>query len=345
MRTAQLLGLLFTCADCVRVSRKVLPSELVERVEPSQPVDMIPELLAEAEETSANWGLARMGATDRSGAQGSGTHIYILSTGVRTTHKDFGSRASAAADLSSGELVECNGDRSCALDVQGGGTNAAGAAAGATVGVASKARVYAVKIVDSDGKPDRKLMLGGIDFVVASGRRPAIAAITQADRCFAGICRGSSAREVTRAVDEAVQKGVIIVVESGDKDQNSCGFSPAFVPSAITVGATGKGDFMHWLANQGRCTNIWAPGDGIRSAGYNDDEGYTTFSASFVANAHVAGAVAILLEQDAALTPEQVRQKLLNMAATNYIKNLNKDDTNKLLYIGADAPPPPGNES
>merc|ERR1740139_2079288 len=51
---------------------------------------------------------------------------------------------------------------------------------------------------------------------------------------------------------------------------------------------------------------------------------------------------ALTFERNPDFKSEQVLEKLLNKAATNYITDLKKGDTNKLLYIAAVAPPPPG---
>merc|ERR1719422_2042211 len=111
---------------------------------------LIPELEADPN-AAPSWGLNRVGASGRSSNQGTNTHIYILDTGVRTTHTDFGSRASPAVDYSSGQPVECNGDLGCAADRQGHGTHCAGSAAGTTSGVATQAAVYGVKVLGDNG--------------------------------------------------------------------------------------------------------------------------------------------------------------------------------------------------
>jgi len=313
---------------------------LVKFAEPNQPVELIPELPAEVE-SDASWGLNRVGANGRSGAQGSGTHIYILDTGVRTTHSDFGSRAAPGADLSSGGLVECNGDLSCAADVQGHGTHCAGTAAGTTFGVATKANVYGVKVLGDSGAGSFDAIIGGIDFAAASTGRPAVGSMSLGGQCPFGLCSLFSI--VTDAVNAAVQSGVTIVVAGGNSNSDACGFVPAFVPSAITVGSTDSLDTRSSFSNYGTCTNIWAPGSAITSASHEDDTGSKTYSGTSMACPHVAGAAAIMLEQNPTFRSEQVLEKLLNKAATNYVTDLQTGDVNKLLYIAADAPPPPGN--
>merc|ERR1719195_847652 len=117
-------------------------------VEPDSQVDAIPEIEAETE--AATWGLNRIGADQRDRV-GGGATVFVLDTGVRTTHNDFTGRASPGADMSSGSLVECNGNLNCAADRQGHGTHCAGTAGGDTYGVAPAAQVRSIKVLSDQG--------------------------------------------------------------------------------------------------------------------------------------------------------------------------------------------------
>merc|ERR1719414_1125841 len=99
---------------------------VINFIEPDQTVHMIPEM--ESVE-AATWGLNRIGA-DARGRTGAGATVFVLDTGVRSTHQEFSGRAASALDMSSGSLRECNGDANCAGDAQGHGTHCAGTAAG-----------------------------------------------------------------------------------------------------------------------------------------------------------------------------------------------------------------------
>jgi serine protease len=321
---------------------KVIESNraLVKFVEPDQVLYMIPEMEADPQ-AAASWGLNRVGATGRSSNLGANTHIYVLDTGVRTTHQDFGSRASPAVDYSSGEPVECNGDLECAADRQGHGTHCAGSAAGTTFGVASQALVYGVKVLGDNGAGGFAAIVGAIDWMAASDVRPAVGSMSLGGQCPFGQCGLFGV--VTTAVNAAVESGVTVVVAGGNSNSDACGFVPAFVPSAITVGSTDSKDARSSFSNYGTCTNIWAPGSSITSAGHEDDTGAKTFSGTSMACPHVAGAAAMMLERNPDFRSEQVLEKLLAKAATNYITDLKQGDTNRLLYVAADAPPPPGN--
>merc|ERR1719422_1698359 len=307
-------------------------------IEPDQTLSMIPELDADPN-SSPSWGLDRVGASRRANT-GAGTHIFILDTGVRTTHQDFGGRASPGVDYSSGQPVECNGDLECAADRQGHGTHCAGTAGGNSFGVASQAAVYGVKVLGDSGAGGLAGIIGGIDWAASSSARPAVASMSLGGQCPLGWCGLFSA--IKDAVNTAVQSGVTIVVAGGNSNSDACGFMPAFVPAAITVGSTDSEDARSYFSNYGSCTDIWAPGSNITSASHEDDVGSKTFSGTSMACPHVAGGAALVLEKNPSFTPEQVIDKLLANSAVNYITDLKHDDTNSLLYVAADAPPPQG---
>merc|ERR1719330_569298 len=299
---------------------------------------MIPEI--EAEPTSGSWGLDRVGARGRGNNLGAGTHIFILDTGVRTTHQDFGDRGVPLVDYSWGYASECNGDLTCAADNQGHGTHCAGTAAGATYGVASEANVYGVKVLGDSGAGSLFAIIGSIDYLATRPERPAVGSMSLGGQCPLGWC--GLYFSIRNAVDAAVDSGVTIVVAGGNSNSDACGFMPAFVPSAITVGSTDSTDTRSYFSNYGECTNIWAPGSDITSATHEDDSGSKTFSGTSMACPHVAGGAAIVLERNPQFKSPQVLEQLHSWAATNYITDLKSDDINKLLYLAADAPPPKG---
>jgi serine protease len=320
--------------DVIKSNRAV-----IKFIEPSQTLHMIPELDADPN-SSPSWGLNRVGVDRQAGNKGAGTHIFILDTGVRTTHQDFGGRASPGVDYSSGQPVECNGDLQCAADNQGHGTHCAGTAGGNSFGVASQAAVYGVKVLGDSGAGGLAGIIGGIDWAASSSARPAVASMSLGGQCPLGWCGVFGA--IKDAVNAAVQSGVTVVVAGGNSNSDACGFMPAFVPVAITVGSTDSEDARSSFSNYGSCTDIWAPGSSITSASHEDDVGSKTFSGTSMACPHVAGGAALVLEKNPSFTAEQVVDKLLANSAVNYITDLKDGDTNSMLYVAADAPPPQG---
>merc|ERR1719362_215354 len=211
---------------------------------------------------AATWGLNRIGADARV-RTGAGTTIFVLDTGVRSSHNDFGGRAASALDMSSGRLRECNGAANCAGDAQGHGTHCAGTAAGASFGVAPKAAVRSVKVLSDQGSGSWSWSYEALDWLAAGTAknvRPAVASMSLG---------GPGSQEAMReAVDAAVNSGVVVVVAGGNSNSDACNFSPAFIPSAITVGSTTSQDKRSSFSNYGSCTDIWAPGSSVLSASH-----------------------------------------------------------------------------
>merc|ERR1719343_1499010 len=126
----------------------------VDFVEPDMLWDAVPiieadDLEDEVGAAAATWGLNKIGAPGRS--DGRGTHIYVMDTGIRRTHRDFGGRVTMYLDYAKGGNPVCSSN-SCAQDRHGHGTHCAATAAGATYGVATRASIYAVKGLDDGGR-------------------------------------------------------------------------------------------------------------------------------------------------------------------------------------------------
>jgi len=282
---------------------------------------------------SASWGLDTVGVDDAQ-FTGAGSHIYVLDTGVRVTHNDFTGRAFPALDCTSNQLVECDpSDTVCANDRQGHGTHCAGTAGGDTYGVARGARVYGVKVLSDQGSGQSSWSWWSLDWISTKGQTPRIASMSLGSR---GINPGHGA-----AVSAATAAGVVVSVAGGNSNADACGFSPAFVETAITVGSTTRQNARSSFSNFGRCTNLWAPGSDIVSAGVNSDTARRTLSGTSMACPHVSGGAALLFEEDPTRTPSDILEILQFKAADDVISGLRPADVNYLLWVGeGDAAPP-----
>jgi len=303
--------------------------DMVKFIEPDSTVSMIPEIQAEPE--AATWGLNRIGADARSRTGGKAT-VFVLDTGVRHSHNDFGGRASSALDMTVGSPKECNGDLSCAADRQGHGTHCAGTAAGETYGVAPAAKVMSVKVLSDRGSGSWSWSYYALDWLASNPTRPAIASMSLG---------GSGTQQaMADAVNAAVNSGVMVVVAGGNSNSDACRFSPAFVPAAVTVGSTDSRDRRSSFSNYGSCTDMWAPGSGVTSAGHRSDTASATFSGTSMACPHVSGGAALVMDADPDMAPAKVLAELLNGAAKGFITGLKSGDTNALLFVGEGGPPP-----
>jgi len=305
----------------------------VEFVEPDGVVSNIPDI-DEVSTTSLSWGLDRVGASQRA-SQGLGVHVYVLDTGVRTNHKDFGGRAIPTLELETGDAVECAPtDSLCAKDNRGHGTHCSGTIAGLTFGIAPQANIHAVKVLADSGEGSWSWTYVALDWIILNGLRPAISSMS--------LGGPGTLSAMSSAVDNAVDSGVVVIVAGGNSNKDACHYSPAFVPKAITVGSTNASDARSWFSNYGQCTDIWAPGSNIVSAGVESDTAASTKSGTSMACPHVSGGAALVLAANPNWSPAQVLANLLATAEMQAISDLKAGDTNMLLWVGQGPAPAPG---
>jgi len=291
---------------------------------------------------SESWGLDRIDAPNRF-ASGQGAHIYVIDTGIRITHEDFGGRALATIDAiirSDGQMVVCDeldpldpNYATCGGDIHGHGTHCAGTAAGTRYGVASSALVHAVKGLSDQGPGSTLGLLGSLDWIATKGERPAVASLSLG---------GTGVSEAWRtSIDAAVAQGVTVVVTAGNADSDSCTRSPAHVRSAITVGSTTSMDVRSGFSGWGECVDLWAPGSRILSASQKRDDLATVKSGTSMACPHVSGAAALVLSANTLWAPAKVYEYLVNISERSALSDLKPSDKNMLLWVGARPAPSP----
>mmetsp|Transcript_94384 Transcript_94384/g.246303 ORF Transcript_94384/g.246303 Transcript_94384/m.246303 type:complete len:554 (+) Transcript_94384:78-1739(+) len=304
-----------------------------EFIEPDIQLRVVPGMPATAQlgqelQLSASWGLDRIGEPETV-RRGVGTHIYVLDTGIYTQHEDFEGRAIPTLDLSSGSAVECNGELNCAADRMGHGTHCAGIAAGHQYGVAKGATLHAVKVLNDQGSGTFSWIVSALDWVATFGKRPAVVSMS-----LGGYGRIYS---MSTAIDAASAAGVTVVVAAGNEESNACEFTPAFVPSAVTVGATEASDAQAYYSNYGGCVDLYAPGSGITSAWITSQTASQVLSGTSMACPHVSGSAALLLGEHPTWDSKQVSAALVDSAERGVVGGDHQASTNFLLSV-RDAP-------
>jgi len=195
--------------------------------------------------------------------------------------------------------------------------------------------VRAVKVLSDSGSGQWSWSYEALDWLATTKRdvRPAIASMSLG---------GPGAQQgMKTAADAAVDSGVVVVVAAGNSNSDACNFSPAFIPSAITVGSTTSADRRSYFSNYGSCTNIWAPGSDVKSAGFFSDSDTDRKSGTSMACPHVSGGAALVLEASPSSTPSAVLAELMDRAVMNAITDLKSGDTNALLWVGEGSAPTP----
>jgi len=289
-------------------------------------------------QASAPWSLDRidqlrmpLNGTYAYATDGAGVNVYIIDSGIRTTHRDLAGRAFGAFTA----IADGNGTDDCL----GHGTGVADVVAGSTYGVAKGARVYAVRVVDCSGTAAYSALVSGIDWVTKNRVLPAVANVSIA---------GSASSTVNTAVENSIAAGVVYAVAAANYSADACNYSPASARSALTVAAstrdiTSSYDVQASYSNYGPCVDLYAPGSAIRSATNTSDTATTVWSGTSFASPHVAGVAALYLSTNPSATPSQVASAILGSAATNLVGSAGAGTPNLLLQsgtAGGAAPPP-----
>ncbi|WP_328423261.1 S8 family peptidase [Streptomyces sp. NBC_00443] len=271
-----------------------------------------------------SWGLDRIDQRnlplDRSytwpESAGGGVTVYVIDTGIRISHKDFGGRASYGWDF-------VGNDRT-ASDGNGHGTHVAGTIAGKRYGVAKNAKVVAVRVLDNAGGGSTADVIAGIDWVTRHARKPAVANVSLG---------GYRNTQLDAAVRNSIASGVTYTVAAGNDGLPAGRYSPAAVREAITVGATDRKDARAGFSNFGSALDVFAPGVSITSASYANDTGKVTYSGTSMAAPHTAGAAALYLADHPKAKPAQVSKALVAQAATGKVSGRGLGSPNKLLQV------------
>ncbi|HEU4642121.1 MAG TPA: S8 family serine peptidase [Gemmatimonadaceae bacterium] len=302
-----------------------LTASQIEQLRQDPAVDRIePDLIVHAQSTTesgADWGIDRIDERDLplSGTYtysgtGSGVSIYILDTGVRFTHTEFGGRAHLGYDAFGGSGNDCNGH----------GTHVAGTAAGSKYGVAKGATIYSVRVLGCDGSAALSSIIAGIDWVTAHHHSPAVANMSLG----AGI-----SPLLDSTVKKSVNSGVTYTVAAGNSGADACGMSPQRVSSVITVGATDRNDARPSWSNYGSCVDVFAPGVYINGADYFSDVSTSYMNGTSMAAPFVAGVAALYLQQHPSASPSQVQQAIVSNATSGRLTNTS-GSPNLLVYSG-----------
>ena len=293
------------------------------------------------QQASPHWGLDRIDQRHRSlddsysySEDGAGVDIYILDSGVRFTHGEFGGRAVNGADF-----VD---DGQNGVDCYGHGTGVASSAAGATVGSAKNATIVSVRIADCSGSGYGSNALAGVEWVAAN-RDPARPSI--ANLSFGGEATGEpTATEV--AIKNTFDAGILFVGATANEFVEGCDDFPTRTAGVLSVGRTNSSDEMVFKTGYGPCLDLLAPGQNVGVAGIASDAELTTSSGTSFATPTVAGVAARLWQRHPSWTPQQVTDQVLADATPDVILIMTdgyatpEGTTSRLLFAPIDNAPP-----
>ncbi|MEV0270001.1 S8 family serine peptidase [Hamadaea sp. NPDC050747] len=262
---------------------------------------------------------------------GQGVTVYILDTGLNAGHVDFTGRVKQGVDMVDND--------STPQDCHGHGTHVAGTAVGTTYGIAKKASLVSVRVLNCQGSGTNDDLIAGIDWVRTNAQKPAVAnySIGCQSRC--------SSAAMDSAVNNLISSGVQFVEAAGNSGDDACYYSPQGVSAAITVGNSTNADARNSTSNYGSCLDLFAPGTSIVSASYSSNTGSATMTGTSMASPHVTGSAALYLGANPSATPAQVRNALVNNGTTGKITSPGSGSPNVLLYTGFIGGGDPGSPS
>ncbi|MFC8588419.1 S8 family peptidase [Streptomyces sp. NPDC057217] len=310
----------YTATLDATAARRLAADPSVASVEQNQVVR------SDATQNNAPWGLDRIdqanlplsGTYTYPDSAGAGVTAYVIDTGVRISHSELAGRAVNGYDAVQNDTV--------AQDGNGHGTHVATTVAGTTYGVAKKAKVVAVRVLDNNGSGTTAGVIAGIDWVTShhTAGVPAVANLSLG---------GGASTTLDNAVRRSIADGITYTVAAGNSGANASSSSPARVTEALTVGATGSNDAKPSWSNYGSVLDLFAPGVSITAGWHTGDSATNTISGTSMAAPHVAGAAAIYLAGHPSATPAQVATALVNGATPNKVTSPGSGSPNRLLRI------------
>ena len=267
---------------------------------------------------------------------GAGIDIYIVDTGIRGSHEQVIGRVLPGIDIPTD-----NGSSKVnpvTSDCDGHGTHVAGLAAGSTVGVATRARLIAVRVLDCNGDGEVADVVNALQWVRAH-HRSGVAAIVNLSF---GVDLGDDGTSIDREVQALIDEGVVVTVASGNGDAagrpiDACKIAPGDVPDALTVGAVGILDVVAYYSNNGQCVDLYAPGGdrfrGLESAWKDSDTDYEFDVGTSMASPLVAGYAALLAEQQPGMCATTISQAIIDRSTKGVIQGMTADSLNRLLFV------------
>ncbi|MEV6521694.1 S8 family peptidase [Longispora sp. NPDC051575] len=317
----------FSVSMSAAQARRLAADPAVDHVEQVQEMGA-----ADVQDDPPNWGIDRIdqpalpldGSYSYPDNAGEGVTVYVIDSGINAGHSEFAGRVRPGVDF-----VDDDDDPA---DCQGHGTHVAGIAVGATAGVAKKANVVSVRVLDCQGSGQDDAILAGLDWVKANAVKPAVVNYS------IGCRKRCSLSSFDKAAKAVIDSGLQFVMAAGNNDDDACYFSPQKVAAGITVGNSTKADKRYSStpgpSNYGSCLDLWAPGTAINSADNANTTGFRLDTGTSMAAPHVTGVSALYLAGHTDATPKQVRDAIVGNGVTGKLGGIKTGSPNVLLQTG-----------
>jgi subtilisin family serine protease len=279
-------------------------------------------------QSGATWGLDRidqrslpLSGTYTYSRTGAGVTAYIIDSGIRYSHSEFGGRAKLGRDFVA-EEDPANAGGGGGTDCNGHGTHVAGTVGGNLYGVAKGVTLVSVRVFGCSGGAPYSRVIAAVDWVTANAAKPAVVNMSLG---------GPTHLATDAAVRNSIASGISYAVSAGNDSQDACRATPARVREAMTIGSTVRDDSRSSFSNVGDCVDWFAPGSSITSAWATSNTDTRTISGTSMAAPHTAGAAALFLEANPTATPAQVYTGLYDLTTKGIVTKA-RSKNNHLLY-------------
>lgn len=278
---------------------------------------------------SPDWGLDRIdqreATLDQSysyTASGTGVTAYIVDTGIRDTHNDFGKRVIFGHDFiwedepENRDILQGEG-----ADCWGHGTAVAAVLGGAKSGVAKNVSLVNVRVWGCDGASPRTRIIAAVDWITQNATHPAVVNMSGAH----------ADSQVAVAIQNSIEEGIVYVGVAGNQSEDSCESYPHDTSGRLTVGASDIDNKKAEVSNYGDCVDLYAPGVSITSASHLDDSSFIQYTGTSMSSPMVAGVAALFLEAYPEATPAQTKAAIVNNSTPDAVTDV-PSGPNNLLY-------------
>ncbi len=258
------------------------------------------------------------------GGTGRGVTIYVIDTGVQTTHREFGRRANGVGDFFTG--APGSADVNDCARPDGHGTLNASLAAGASFGVAPEAMI---QVLRAAGGPtcqgDPHAVTRAVDWITQRGQKPAVV----------NLSFRFAAEALNAAIHRSIASGYVYTLSAGTAGEVTRYWGTTLPGEALIAAGTDASDTA-MRDDYGPALTIFAPAVSVTGAGLRDGgRGFTPTrdqSGDSYAAPLVAGVAALYLQRLPAATPAQVRRAILDAATPDVVKNPGQSP-NRLLHV------------
>jgi aqualysin 1 len=243
-------------------------------------------------------------------SDGAGVDVYVMDSGVRADHSEFGRRVDLTLARNYVNDAQVYGSTNASDSCSGHGTFVASQIGGSVLGVAPAVRIIPIRVFGCNGAGAYSSILAAADYIATvaptTGRKSVVN--------FSGGATSSVAYDAL--ADRLMAAGAPLVVAAGNDGVSACTRSPARAASAFTVGASDSNDGWAPFSNGGGCVNIAAVGVDNIGAWNTEDDSYTVGSGTSFAAPLVTGLAAVVMAALPAGTPWATVTGILTAAAT-----------------------------